>query len=460
MSDFFKLTIDKDKINAFLNVLPECDLEEMSLQDVLEFLNGKGVVFGIDEEAISKMIEEQKWDENVKVAQGREAVKGKDGFVKYLFETEKKSVPKVNEDGSVDHHDLTLVENVVPDQELARMTPPTEGEPGENVFGKPILTSKGNAVQLIAGKNTAYADEEKTIVLATVTGHAILKRDSAVEVDTIYTVKNDVDYSTGDIQVNGDVCVRGDVKAGFEVKATGNVEVRKLVEDAKIIAGGNVKVVGGFVGHGKGLIKCKGEANIGFIHNQHVIADGDVRIDQSAVQAEIIAGGSLAMNRGKGTLIGGTTRVTKHAEIDEIGNDQHVKTILIVGHTEKLEASVKQLEEDIEQCIEYLSNVKKKIALLAGLKQQTKWTKEIETLYKKLEKLLVQLPSRKKQLMGKKIAITKKIEEIQSKSYIKISKRIHPGVSFKVAGFSRKFEKEWSSSTFRVVDGELISVYD
>ncbi len=460
MSDLFKLAVDKDKITAYLTVLPECDLDKISLQDVMDFLNGKGVVSGIDEAAISEMIETQKWDESVKVAQGREAVNGKDGVVKFLFETEKKSVPKVNEDGSVDHHDLTLVENVAPDQELARMTPPTEGEPGENEFGKPIIASKGKAVQLVAGKNTDYADEEKTIVKADVTGYATLKRDGVVEVDNIYTVKRDVDYSTGDMQINGDVCVRRNVKAGFKVMATGNVEVRGLVEDAKIIAGGNVKVVGGFVGQGKGLIKCNGDANLSFVHNQQVIVEGDVGIDQSVVQADLVVGGSLAMNGGKGALIGGITRVTKHAEVDEIGNDLHVKTILIVGHTEKLEASVKQLNEDIEKSTENLTIVKEKFALLGKLKQKDKLTQEMEPLYKKLEKLLEQLKSKKNQLVKKKNVLTKEIKEIQRKSYIKINKRIYPGVSLKVAGFPKKFENERSASTFRVVDGELISVYD
>lgn len=457
MDDHLEISVDRDKMAAYLTVLPECDLEQLSFQDVLDYLHGKGIVYGIDEEAIRKILEELNWCETVKVAQGRKAVRGKDGYVEFFFETEKKSVPKINEDGSVDHHDLTLVENVMRDQELARITPPTEGKHGENIFGKTIVAAKGKAVPLVAGKNTDYADEAKTIVKAAVNGYAMLKRSGVVEVDTVYTVHHDVDYSTGDLQIYGDVCVRGNVKAGFKIKASDNVEVRGLLEDAEIIAGGNVKVTGGFVGKGKGLIRSDGDVQLGFIHNQRVIAHGDVTINKSAIQAEITAGGSLTINRGKGKLLGGITRVTKYAEIDEIGNDQYIKTTLIVGHTERMDNEVEKVNEEIEQCADNIARIKKKVMSMSMYGKLNKWTKETGKLYLKLVNLLIMLSNSHKELMERKIGLINEIEGIRRKSYVKINRRVYPGVRLKVAGFTKKFDREWTSSTFRVVNGELVS---
>jgi uncharacterized protein (DUF342 family) len=218
-------------------------------------------------------------------------------------------------------------------------------------------------------------------------------------------------------------------------------------------------VVGGFLGKGRGIIKCEGDVHLGFVHNQRVIADGNVTIDKSAIQAEIVTGGSLMMRRGRGKLIGGITKVTKHADIDEIGNDQHVNTTLIAGYDENLVEKVRWIKEDIEQCNKTLKYVKRKIGVLAVLQQRNHLNKETETLYRKLVKLLLLLSGREKDLTEEKNSLFKEIERNQRHSYIKINKRVYPGVRLKIAGFSRKFEKEWTSSTFRVVDGELVGAY-
>jgi uncharacterized protein (DUF342 family) len=457
MNNLLELTVSANSLEAFLTICPNGEEAELSTKDVLDYIQNRGVINGIDENAIEQMIQQKKWNEKAKIATGREPVKGTDGHIEYFFETKKKIGAKVNEDGSVDFHNLTLVENVSPKQQLAKLHPPTDGEPGQNVFGKPIPAPKGKTVFLIGGKNTAYTDQTKTILESRAEGHVKLRSDGVIEVNTLYFIKGDVGFETGDLDIKGDVLIRGDVKAGFKVFVTGNIEIIGVVEDAEITARGDVLVKSGFVGQGKGIIQAGGRVIVSFVNNQKVIAEGDIEISQGAIQADLTAGNAIIMNSGKGMLIGGIARATKYAEIDTVGNDQYIKTMLIVGITEKLETELAQIEKEIPLNIENLKKVKAKIAELASLKQTKHWSPELEQTYRSLEKLLVDLPKNGKELEKKREEIRQGIEKIRRESYIKITQKVYSGASFKVAGFSRKFENDWNAAIFRISENELVA---
>ena len=458
MDEPFKLTFADQKMTAYLTVDPERLQTEPTVDDILKYLHDTGIVSGIDRDAIKQMVDERAWDEKIQVAFGRRPIKGKDGFVKYFFETEQKCQPKVKENGSVDYHDLTLVENVSVNQQLAILTLPTNGTPGEDIFGKIIPAARGKAMPLLSGKNTKFVDENNTILKSTTEGHAKLKRDGMVHVETVFTVKHNVDFSTGDIQVNGDVCVRGDIKAGFAVKATGCIEVRGVIEDAYVEAGGDILVKKGFIGQGKGIIKAGGKVVISFVQNQKIIAEGNIEIGQSAIQADLNTGDALLINRGRSALIGGIARATKYAEVDLLGNDQDIKTMLIVGTTEQLEKQIVELNQEITKNAENLKKVKSKIAQLMALKPTKRWKPELEQVYRSLEKLMVDLPKYDKELRENKSQLQADMEKIRRQSHIRVKKRIYPGVSLKLCGLPRKFESEWNGAVFKIIDDELIGV--
>jgi uncharacterized protein (DUF342 family) len=457
MSTPFTLSIEKNKMEAYLTI-QEGSNGEVTAQSALDYLHNAGVVAEVDSKIVEEAIAQRRWGEKFKVAKGRESVPGKDGYVEYFFRTDKERKPRQKENGSVDFHDLMLVENVIAGQKLAKVVPPTEGEPGQNILGETIPAIKGKLARIVPGRNTTFTDENKTLLQSTVNGYIKLRRDGSVEVDTVFTVEKHVDYSTGDINVNGDVIIRGDVKAGFKVKASGNIEVRGVVEDAELLAGGNVIVRGGVVGQGKGFIKARGDISLNFIHNQKISSVKNIKIEQESVQANLTAGGSIIMSGSKGYLIGGIAQATKSAEINVIGNEQYANTVLIVGNTEKLETQIMESDKELMQNDDNLKKVKTKISELMELKMKMPWTQELEQTYRSLERLLVQLPQRSRELLKQKEELQKQIQQIAGQAFIKVNKRVFPGVSFKIAGCPRKFESEWGPSIFRVVDNELVGL--
>jgi uncharacterized protein (DUF342 family) len=455
----FKIAVKSNKLSAYLTVCHNGADEDISLDSLKEFLQNEGIIFGLDDDLLAQIVQQKRWDEQIKIAAGQPPKPGENGRIEYYFETQKKCKPKTNDDGGVDYHDLELVENVLPHQQLARAIPPTEGEPGTDIYGNHIPPIKGRTAVLIGGKNTSFTDDNRTILQATAPGHVKLRQDRVVEVDTVYKVDHDVDYGTGDIDINGDLQVRQDVKAGFKVTASGNIEIGGLVEDAQVTAGGDILVKGGFVGQGKGLIKAGGKVILKFVYNQKVIAGTDIEVGSEAIQSELIAGDSIYMNRGRGVLIGGSAKAGKSAIIDSIGNDQYVKTAIIVGDLEKFSKELANIDKELRESDENLARIKARLGKLSAIKKTNGLSHELQLVHCTLETLIMDIPYRMRNLEARKEEIKEEMRIIRRDAFIKVRSKIFPGVNLRVADASRKFEREWDAGVFRIVKGELIGAY-
>jgi len=460
MDDPVKIVVGKDKMSAYLTVRQNGSQDSLSAKDLKDGLQKVGIVFGIDHQVLEEIVEQKKWNETIQVATGKPVVRGEDGCVEYYFQTEGEGKPRIGDNGRADYHNLTLVDNVVVDQVLAKEFPPSGGVPGTDVFGKPIAPVKGRPQKLYAGKNTRYSDKSKTVLVSCVNGHVKLRHGGLVEVDTVFKVDHDVDFGTGDIVVNGDLQIHGDVKTGFKVQASGDIEIRGVVEDAEVTAGGDVIVKGGFVGQGKGIIKAGASVSLRFVHNQKVTAESDIEVGSEAIQADLIAGNSILINQGKSVLIGGCARAGKSITVDYVGNEQYAKTVVIVGDQEELEKELCRIEKELRENERDLARVRAKLAELRSIKRSKRWRPELQYVFRALGKLKDEIPFKSHRLEARREEIRAKFESIRNDAFVRVTRKIYPGVHFRVAGTSKKFEREWEGGVFRVLKGELVGLLD
>ena len=68
------------------------------------------------------------------LAKGIPVVEGKSAVIKYNFSTKLESKPKVLEDGTVDFHNLDIINHVNEGDVLAVMEPMVEGTPGKDLL--------------------------------------------------------------------------------------------------------------------------------------------------------------------------------------------------------------------------------------------------------------------------------------------------------------------------------------
>lgn len=349
-----QLTIAPDNMTVEARIIPpEPGGQPVTVEHVLAALAAHRVTYGIDHEAIARLVEmAEKGHPQVRagvvVAEGRRPVDGQDGAIIHhpLLQTPS-GYPRLTEDGRADFFNLNMVRNVAKDTELARRQPPTEGEPGCDVFGRTIKPRPGRDVRLLAGQGTRLSPD-KQAVIAQVEGHASISAGGEVTVSPVYVVPGDVGYATGNIDFVGTVIVRGDVTQGFTVKAGQNVEVHGGIMGGSVEADGDLLVRYGIVGGGRSQIKVRGKVRCRFIESAEVEAGGDVMVADSILGSRV-SGERVIVTSGRSSIVGGRIRALREISAQILGSPSGTATELQVGVPPAVRAELEQIRERLAQ---------------------------------------------------------------------------------------------------------------
>ena len=195
--------------------------------DIVSDLQMAGVRHGIRKKAIEHFLQNHAYEKDYLIAEATMPVQGYSAKIKYYFDINTTARPKLNEDGSVDFHQLGNIKSVKEGDKLATLTPAYRGKEGVSVLGKPMMPKKVRNRALRFGRNIRIS-EDKCTIYSKVSGHVTLV-DDMVMVSDVYRVPANVDSSTGDIDYKGTVEVTGNVTTGFAVKAEGDIIVNGVV---------------------------------------------------------------------------------------------------------------------------------------------------------------------------------------------------------------------------------------
>jgi len=429
VAPFFILEKIADEYEAHVKVKKRLKESDFSTEDLRQFLKDHEIVYGILDEVIENIFKEEKYDQPVLIASGKKAVNGKDGEVKLLFDTEIK--PKFDEKGNVDYKELNLIQNVKKGDKIAEITLPEKGTEGCTIFGKKIPTQEGVKPTLPVGENTSADPNKPDVLIAQIDGSVKLK-GSLIQVDPVFTVKEGVDFATGNIDFIGSVIVNGDVKSGFKIKAKSDVQVDGVVEDAIIESGGDVLIKMGFIGRGEGKIVAQGKVTANYCVKENIISEDDINIIEYIMHSNIQTKGTLFVKEKKGLIVGGECCALKGIEANVIGNESYTATSVVAG-----------MEKDIREQI----RLKR-----AHLLKNAEHIKEIDIIIKKIQRLqLVKkvLPRDKIELLDKMTEmretkmesgdeLTAEIKELESSEHefrdalIKVYNTVYPGVTLTI----------------------------
>ena len=341
----------------------------LTVEDVRQALKSKGVTTGIMADEVDKIFRESLFDQDIMVAQGTLPQPGRNGKIEFYFRTERDFSPKEDEDGRIDFHEVSFLENIQKGQKLCRRIPPTNGKSGRSLMGKEIKAPNGHDVKVPMGPNTQYSSSEGPDVLEAATdGCVTLNPSHLVEVQPKLEIKGDVDFNTGNINFNGTLTVGGDVKAGFSLEVTGDVEISGTVEDATVKAGGNALIKKGFIGHGKGLIETGGELTLKFAQNQTISAGGDLVLGGELMHCEARVGGNIIASGRKGAIIGGHVLAEGSIEVPQLGSVTFTKTFVHAGCDFKTEERLNEINRELDKVGENEEKVKKALYALSKLR--------------------------------------------------------------------------------------------
>ena len=370
--DFILLTVDLDKMWADVSITEpltnpeEEERKKLTADDLIKYLNFKGITTGIINERVDEVIDfidSGIYELDVRVAEAKAPVDGTDGHYEYLVPiADDKAKPKINEDGSVDYYNSLSLAMVNENQVFAEYYPATSGEFGYNVYGDMVKPKKGKNQSPLRGSGFTSEDENGIIKYRASMSGRIHFNDTKVIIDQVYIVKGDLDIMEGNINFSGDVEIKGDVRSGLTLEAKGNVYVHGHMGASKIIAGKNVVVKRGIQGKDKGRIEAGGDVTTSFVERCEIDAGGSV-FAESVLDANIYARNTIDISAKAGTVVGGSLTAAQGIVMKQAGNETGAKTMLnlnvspyflrrvaeLRNTTSRLKGEIEMLEARLEE---------------------------------------------------------------------------------------------------------------
>ncbi len=450
-----EVRVAQDGLKAFIRIIPSQGGVDSTVESALSAMRKEDIVFGINENEIQKSFAEFIYDKDIPVAFGIPPEHGNDAEIKILFSTKKEVKPKEDEKGNVDYKNVKIIENCIEGEKLAEIIPETKGKNGKGVNGKNIMAKDGRPARLPMGRNTQPSPENPNLLVAMLAG-SVTFIGSLIEVEPVYVINGDVDFSMGNVDYVGALVVKGDVKSGFTVKCKGDMEVWGVVEDAEVISESNIMLKSGIAGRGNGKIIADGDVYVKFCENQSIISKRDIIVGEELMHSRVEADGKIILKGKKGLIVGGSVTAINGIEAKTIGNYQHVKTEIVAGINQALMDKMKKNEEELKKNIENFENVKKAVYSLVKYRiSQGGLNPEKQALLLRLQKLQELLPKQCEQLEQEKVRLEDEIEKHKGVT-ITVKQKVYPGVRINIQKFKKTIHEELENVVFAVEDNEII----
>jgi len=336
----FDLTVSEEKLNAFFSINKESAVS-FSLQDIKDYLEEKGIKYGIvDDERISDYLENKEGlDTPLKVAEGKPPDIGIDASIKYYFDTDPLKIGTVKDGGSIDFKDRGDIPQVKKGDLLAEKIPAVEGTTGHDVYGRYLTVSKPKDTTLRKGKGTSIS-EDKLKIYAETDGTPEISAVGKVYVSPRLEISGGVGLKTGHVDFDGKIDVIGTIQSGYRVR--GNSLKANEILKAEIEMDGDISVPGGIIG---AKIKGGGSISAMYVHESDIEVLGDVLIEKEIIDSKInTSGACIAKN---GPILSSKVSAKKGIQAIQIGSEISKSCNLSIGYDEKVKEDINAIKEII-----------------------------------------------------------------------------------------------------------------
>jgi hypothetical protein len=415
--------------------VPETAGERYPKSDELrDILRAHNVVYGINDKMVEEIAEAKICNQKIEVARGKNPIPGKPGNIEILIERVENRKPKVLSDGRVDQKDIGFIINVKKGTPLIRRIPSQEGIAGMSVLGRPIDTPAVRDVKIQAGPGTVWSKDDPDVIVADQDGAVLIDKSGNVEVRNQKTIRQDIDYGTGNIEFVGNLLITGAVRAGFKVTADGSVTIKRNVENAQIFSGRDIVVHGGVCGSGSGVMKAGRGIKLRHVENFSVEADHDIVIVEDAVHSTMRTEGSINAR----CILGGETYAGTCLEVDILGADGEPKTVIDLGKVYALNQKRNSYLKKITHTMKKLGEANEELftRVRDGMNAKGNLTKQ-------QEQELTALKQEKKLILQEYNTIKNELQELENRCASTESqsvrvRKMFPNVIFKIGNKQKR----------------------
>jgi len=419
-------------------------------EDISFMLAEKAVVYGIDYETIDEILDNGIYGQEFIIATATPPVAGKDAVVAEIIPIDPDAKPFLNEDGSADYKKWDNIRQISKGEVICTRTPPTPGIPGTSVYGHPLSPTPGEDIGLPVGMNTKAIDNETKLV-ASIDGF-LYRQGRNICIGSIYIIKGDVNYKTGNIEYSGDVLVKGNVNTGFSVIADGNISIEGFVESAHIESkSGNVFLKSSVFGLNHAIIIAQKNINAQNIQDTKIKA-GQTLVVKGQIRGCQIETENLEMPR-SGQIVSSSIAFRGRLKCGNIGGK-----IESVNEFTLVENEREQYKEELAKQNELIQKLDKAIEILEFKlfsMKGTEMTPELENQTKLFNSQLTSCNSSKEQLIIKRKKLLRLIEIMPDRDNLISAASISPILKVSIFGSYKEFKQELMNLKISWIGGSI-----
>ncbi len=458
----YSLRLTDDLMFAYLTLTPPQGGNPVGTA-VIDEMREKGIVYGILHSQLDAALAAGKC-ENLLIAKGDPPQEGVATRFEILFDGKRNQAAKTDDLAVIQLRNISHLLLVHQGDPLMCRYPPLRGTSGTNIKNELVLPRTIEEEFYCSDLPGAAPDPNNPdLLVATAAGQPV-SVGNGVKVNPVIEV-HDVDMSTGDINFEGTVRVTGDVKSGMHLIVTGDVIVNGAVEAAEIVAGGNVSVSGGVIGHpdthtagsrvlpeNTARIICQGTVHAFFMESAHVEAGESILIEHGASQCELMARKEIHVGKDdskKSQLIGGIAQATQLVKTAVLGSSAGGIVQVQVGSDPYLDEAILGRKRLLQRKTDELDRVLK---LLSYIKQHPK--KDVGGLGEKTEKTCRHLADEIETLTADLSQLEEKRESVEL-AQVQVSKMIHAGAEIRVGGQVLKLNEDIAGAVIKLQEGEI-----
>ncbi|MDR1376796.1 MAG: FapA family protein [Synergistaceae bacterium] len=444
--------IAKDSLSASVQVEPPFFTKPWpTASDIESALGQKNVVFGVDKAAIENLVNRQLGGELVVVANGRPARNGTSARIELRLDPD--HVPEQSEDAQkIDHRSRSIFINVHKGDEIAVKYPATEGENGTSVVGTVIKAVPGKDVAFPLGSGLEVSENGLSLI-AGIDGR-FLRKEGKLSVLPELEVSGDVDFSVGNINFTGSVKIKGAVREGFSVVAMGDIEIKEGVEGAHVESSGNIVILGGVRGMGKGRIVADGTIQLGFVDQASIRSRADVRVKNAILHSDVLAQNSVIVMGGqKSQIAGGKVQAGLEVVCQTLGSEMGTKTEVVVGVPPEQAERRKELLAILSQRKEELEKLEANLGFLKKLEQTGKLDEEKRLLTVKVTQAKYKMQATIASATKELAELEERLEYSKNKGVVRVKDICYPGVNITIRGSSYAVREPFKFAAFVYEEG-------
>lgn len=347
----------ENKMVAYICLLPPLGGGKGAVLDqVVEELRFEGLVYGLDEELLKKIVESKRYLHIIPIARGREPADGRDAVIRDLFIKEGASPLETEEGGQINYDEMNFMQTVHKGEVISCLEPASLGVDGMDVTGRVLASRNGRPLRLTGGENTVISQDGQ-FLLAGIDG-VVSARSGEFCVEWYSVILDDVDALYGDVDLPGGVIIKGDVRDGRSVKASGNIFIEGTVQNGVINSSGSIRVQKGIWGSQKSSVRAAGQVQCKTIENATVVAGGSV-FAEAIVDSNVTTAGSVYVTGGRGILAGGQVKARFSVEANRIGKRSGCLNIIILNYNPESKKQAWTIQDKLTGVQDILSELRK-----------------------------------------------------------------------------------------------------